>query len=262
MLFRSGKTIYVVVTANKANYAEAKFTASTSGKVAKVTLSKPTIQGTYTYNGSVQTVRLNNFDANTMNIANNTMTNAGKQVVIISLKSAADYDWTDGTTANVNLDWTMAPKQVSVVWGTQVEFTYNGQSQAPTATVDSGVANETIVLAIEKAINAGKYVATATIESVTGGNRKTENYTLTNNTKAYTITSKDITSSDISAVLNQTTFEYDGKAKEPTATVKDGTKALTSGRDYTLTYKNNVNVGTATAVITGINNYSGTIAPV
>ena len=254
-----GKTIYVVVTANKANYAEAKFTASTSGKVAKVTLSKPTIQGTYTYNGSVQTVRLNNFDANTMNIANNTMTNAGKQVVIISLKSAADYDWTDGTTANVNLDWTMAPKQVSVVWGTQVEFTYNGQSQAPTATVDSGVANETIVLAIEKAINAGKYVATATIESVTGGNRKAENYTLTNNTKAYTITSKDITSSDISAVLNQTTFEYDGKAKEPTATVKDGTKTLTSGKDYTLTYKNNVNVGTATAVITGINNYSGTI---
>ncbi|MDD6003154.1 MAG: hypothetical protein PUC50_13280, partial [Bacteroidales bacterium] len=52
---------------------------------------------------------------------------------------------------------------------------------------------------------------------------------------------------------------YTGSAIEPEITVKDGSKTLVQGTDYTVAYSNNINVGTATATITGKGNYSGTV---
>ena len=40
-------------------------------------------------------------------------------------------------------------------------------------------------------------------------------------------------------------------------TVKDGEKALVEGTDYTVTYADNTNAGTATVTITGTGNYAG-----
>ncbi|MBQ6663884.1 MAG: cell wall-binding repeat-containing protein, partial [Firmicutes bacterium] len=51
---------------------------------------------------------------------------------------------------------------------------------------------------------------------------------------------------------------YNGTARKP-AVVKVGTKTLTEGTDYTATYQNNQNVGTATVTITGKGNYTGTV---
>ncbi|MGN1418610.1 MAG: fibronectin type III domain-containing protein [Acutalibacteraceae bacterium] len=52
--------------------------------------------------------------------------------------------------------------------------------------------------------------------------------------------------------------EYDGKAKEPEIVLElDKNYKLTEGVDYTVRYKNNVNVGTAKAVITLQGNYKG-----
>ncbi len=52
---------------------------------------------------------------------------------------------------------------------------------------------------------------------------------------------------------------YDGKAKEPGIVFEvDKNYKLTEGVDYTVSYKNNVNVGTAKAVITLTGNYQGT----
>ena len=50
---------------------------------------------------------------------------------------------------------------------------------------------------------------------------------------------------------------YTGKAIKPSVTVKDGTKTLVKGTDYTLSYKNNTNIGTATVTITGKGSYTG-----
>ena len=54
--------------------------------------------------------------------------------------------------------------------------------------------------------------------------------------------------------------DYTGKAIEPfvKVTMRRGT-TLKNGRDYTISYKNNVEVGTATAIVTGIGKYSGTV---
>lgn len=51
------------------------------------------------------------------------------------------------------------------------------------------------------------------------------------------------------------TYTYTGKAIRPAVTVK----GLTAGKDYTVSYRNNVNVGTAQVVVTGIGRYHGTM---
>lgn len=53
--------------------------------------------------------------------------------------------------------------------------------------------------------------------------------------------------------LSQTSYIYDGTVKKPT--VKVGT--LKPGTDYTVSYSNNTNAGTATVTVTGIGEYAG-----
>lgn len=68
---------------------------------------------------------------------------------------------------------------------------------------------------------------------------------------------KDI--SACKATIPYSSYTYRGRGIKPSVTVKDGTKKLTKGTDYTVSYKNNESVGTATITITGKGNYTGTI---
>ena len=52
---------------------------------------------------------------------------------------------------------------------------------------------------------------------------------------------------------------YTGKALTPDLTVTLSGKTLEKGKDYTVAYSNNINIGTATATITGCGAYTGTI---
>lgn len=70
----------------------------------------------------------------------------------------------------------------------------------------------------------------------------------------FTIITKDLENIVVSPVENQA---YTGDAVIPQIVVTNGEQILTEGVDYTVTYKNNTEVGTATAEITGIGNYSG-----
>lgn len=60
--------------------------------------------------------------------------------------------------------------------------------------------------------------------------------------------------------LKTTSYTYDGNEKKPTVTIldADGNK-LKSGTDYSVTYKNNKNIGTATATITFKGKYAGVV---
>ena len=51
---------------------------------------------------------------------------------------------------------------------------------------------------------------------------------------------------------------YTGKAITPTVTVKKGSTVLKKDTDYTVSYSNNINVGTANVTVTGKGNYQGT----
>ncbi len=59
--------------------------------------------------------------------------------------------------------------------------------------------------------------------------------------------------------LSASTFTYDGKAKQPSVTVTNSAGDVLAASNYTVSYKNNVNAGTATAVVTFKGEYySGT----
>lgn len=59
--------------------------------------------------------------------------------------------------------------------------------------------------------------------------------------------------------LGARSYTYDGKKKEPAVTVKNGSVTLRKGTDYTVSYRNNLNAGTATAVVKGAGKYTGTL---
>ena len=73
----------------------------------------------------------------------------------------------------------------------------------------------------------------------------------------------ELKSIEEAAVDDIADVEYNGKAHTPevivTLTDEGEDKVLTEGTDYTLSYKNNTKAGTASAVITGAGEYTGTI---
>lgn len=59
--------------------------------------------------------------------------------------------------------------------------------------------------------------------------------------------------------LSTTSCTYSYCERKPVVTVKNGSKTLENGTDYKLTYKNNINPGTATVTITGKGSYTGSV---
>ena len=162
----------------------------------KIKLAKPAITvPTYTYNGKLQTLQLSNFDETLLEISENTMIDAGTKTAVVSILNKDRYEWTDGTDDDLYFEWTIDKKKITTVWGDQRLFTYNGQEQAPTATVSSGVDGETVNLKRTTAVNTGSYTSTASMVSVTGGQGKVENYILQNTTVDFRIQNADMSGS-------------------------------------------------------------------
>ena len=69
--------------------------------------------------------------------------------------------------------------------------------------------------------------------------------------------SEAVLMSKATVTLSQTSYPYDGSAKEPEVTVEVEGETIDASC-YTVTYDNNVNVGTATATVTGTGGLQGT----
>ena len=75
--------------------------------------------------------------------------------------------------------------------------------------------------------------------------------------KTFTIDKAPINSAIVTGLSNST---YNGSAQIQSPTLRVGNRRLTEGLDYTLSYANNTNAGTATVMITGKGNYTGTVS--
>lgn len=126
--------------------------------------------------------------------------------------------------------------------------TYTGAALTPKPTVKVGATTlregADYTLSHKNNTNAG----TASV-TVTGKGNYTGDVT-----KTFTIAKRSISGATVS-VATQT---YTGSALTPKPTVKVGSTTLREGADYSLSYKNNTNVGTATVTITGKGNYTDT----
>ena len=76
-------------------------------------------------------------------------------------------------------------------------------------------------------------------------------------TKTFTIKPAPISKATVSALSAKT---YTGTAIKQAPFVKFGGKTLKSGTDYTVSYKNNTNAGTATVTLAGKGNFTGTVS--
>jgi hypothetical protein len=97
-------TYNAIVTLTNPNYVWSDGTSEDvvlSYTIAPLVLKKPTlVDKTYTYNGEVQILELENYLEERMNIIGNIQTEAGKYEVIISLDNP-NYTWEDGTKDNI-----------------------------------------------------------------------------------------------------------------------------------------------------------------
>lgn len=122
-------------------------------KITPKALTKPTLSGTYTYNGYLQTASLEGFYEATMTKADDAKKDAGNTDITVSLKDGANYKWSDDTTAPATIAWNMAkaeltvkPKNITITKGsalpTAVEVEYVGlkgtDEGATVATLASG----------------------------------------------------------------------------------------------------------------------------
>jgi len=82
-----------------------------------------------------------------------------------------------------------------------------------------------------------------------------ETYANENHISFIDINKKDLKDAVISGLMNKT---YTGKALTQSLTVKIGSALLKANTDYSISYKNNTNAGTASVTLTGKGRYCGT----
>ena len=130
---------------------------------------------------------------------------------------------------------------------TTIEF--NGQPNTPTVTIEG------LTEGVDFEVNnpGGGYspgTYTFTIDGIGGYTGQI--------VRSFTVTPRDIALADV--FLTQDLFPYTGEANTPMAIlVYKGTEHMQETVDYTVSYQNNVNPGTATVIITGVGVYTGTI---
>ena len=143
------------------------------------------------------------------------------------------------------------------------EFKYDGTAKKPAVTAKAGTGSTAISIEASKCkavypddvINAGTKNITEVKVWNNGGGEAAVSTSL-----SYKITPLVIDPTDpkLSITLNPTSFTYDGTKKEPSVSVKYDGKEIPSS-EYTVNYKNNINVGTATAEIVDNNGGNYTI---
>ena len=168
-------------------------------------------------------------------------------------ENAGSYAITQGTLAatdNYDLKFTGAKltiKRAAVtVTAKKASKTYGKKDPAFTAKVTglkNGDAASVIKYSLsrEKGENAGTYAITPTGDAAQG------NYDVTFKAAKLTVTAKTVKKPTIT--VNPTAYTYDGKAKKPAVTVKDG-KTVIPASEYSISYSSNVRPGTGKVKIT------------
>ena len=164
---------------------------------------------------------------------------------------------------NTNTVWNSENTNVATVSNTVIKGISKGTTNIIVKTADGNktasikvtvVDNKEVVQTIKPEVKTTQPKTTTTQPKTT----TTQPKTTTTQPKVETKTTKvvntqiDINNATISSVSS---YEYTGSAITHSVTVKYNNKTLVKDTDYSITYKNNINVGTASIIITGKNSY-------
>lgn len=128
-------------------------------------------------------------------------------------------------------------------------YTYDGNEKTPSVNVTLGTKtltkNTDYTVTYSNNTNAGTASVRIDGKGIYSGYKTTQ----------FTINPRKL--SNASVTLDQTSYNYDGTAKRPKVTVTYGSTTLRENTDYTVSYSNNTNIGTAKATVEGKGNYTG-----
>ena len=244
-------TAYAVITGTGKYIGTVKKTFTITPKSIKLT--DITLSSTsYTYNGSSKTPAVTVTDG-TKTLVSGTDYSVKYTNNINAGTAKVTVTGTGNYKDSAYINFAITPKNISgMTFNVEPQtMTYNGTAQKPNVSVadsDKTLVKDTdYTVSVSNNINAG----TANI-SFKGKN----NYTGTVK-KTFVISPKSVKTLTIK--LSSTQYTYDGKPKLPTVTITDGTETLSQDTDYTISYKNNTNAGTASVIITGTGNYNSTV---
>ena len=189
-----------------------------------------------TYNGATLTKGTDY----TLTYSNNV--NAGTGTITITGKG--NFKGTTSKTFSISA---RAMSDTSVANVSSQTYTGNGISPLPTITYNNKTLKKDTdyTLSYSNNINAG----TATI-TITGKG----NFTGTTST-TFSISARAMSDTSVANISSQT---YTGNVISPLPTITYNNKTLKKDTDYTLSYSDNINVGTATITIIGKGNFAGT----
>lgn len=219
----------------------------TARPVSTLKITVPSV----TYNGKAQkpavTVKYNNYKFKngtdyTLSYKNNTKIGTAT----VTVKGKGKLSGTRSVTFKINAK----PIKNAVITYNN-SLTYNGSALSPAVTVKYGNAtlkkNTDYTVAYSNNVNAGTGTITITGKGIYGGSVK----------KTFTIKRLGISATAVSGTGNKV---YTGSAIKPVPAVKVGGRTLKNGTDFTVSYKNNTEPGTATLSVTGKGNYSGSVS--
>lgn len=187
----AGKTTITVTINDKNNYCWSDYSDTDltfDFIIEKAPVSEPTVNGTYTYNGSEQTLVLNGLESYMSTVDSIKETDANTYTITYTLDD--NHTWSNDSDGVIS--WTINPKEVEISW-TEKNYVYNDKVQAIIASYKDAN-NQKVILKVitdKEFKNAGTYTATATF-----ANNET-NYKLPSEcTKQYTIITNPIKIND------------------------------------------------------------------
>ena len=128
-----------------------------------------------------------------------------------------------------------------------LDFTHNVQIYADWKSDDSSIAD------IQNGMVQGKKAGNTTFRTIIFPDYTNEQEV----TASVTVTPLELTKENVT--LAKDSYAYTGEDIEPAVTVTWEDTSLKKGTDYTVTYKNNRAIGTASVTVTGTGNYGGTV---
>ena len=222
--------------------------------IASKTVESPTItfsETSYTYDGTAIEPTVTVKDGGTMipsteySVSYTNNTNVGTATVTITDVEGGNYTVSGSATFAISsADGSLTPPTG------KSNLVYNGAAQelitagsTTTGTMEYSLDGTTYAETIPQGTNAGSYtVYYKVIGDANHNDIAAQNFQVT--IAAKTVDSPSIT-------LSETSYTYDGSAKEPAVTVKDGETTIPA-TEYSVSYTNNTNVGTATVTITDV----------
>ncbi len=179
----------------------------------------------------------------------------GKYEIKQGSLAAPSGNYTLTVASGVMFEITKPSLETAAVGLSPTSYTYDGDPKTPTVTVTKGGST----------VDAGEYDITYTNTNGGDGNHTnagTVTVTVTakeggnySGSCSATFTINPAALTEAMVTLSTSSVTYSGAAQEPAVTV-DG---LTAETDYTVSYTNNENVGTASVTVTGKGNYTGTV---